>query len=966
MVTYAKRNFLNGAGYVIPALVTGAFFLLSCGGLSAAPDIQTTPEEQADEAEDSLPQDPAVRNGTLENGLSYYVRENARPENRAALRLVINAGSILEDEDQLGLAHFLEHMAFAGTESFEEDEIIGFLEDIGMRFGPHVNAYVSFDETVYTLEVPTENAETMERAFRILEEWGHRIALDDQDIERERGVIREEWRQGLGASQRLREQQFPVLLQDSRYAERLPIGDSDLIREFDPEVLRRFYDDWYRPDLMAVVAVGDFDGTQVEQWIEEHFGNMEAPEDPRERPTYPVPGHDERLFAPAADPEQPYTQVSIYNKAEIPPLQTEEQYRDRIANRLYSRMINQRFTELVQEPDSALLSGSSGRSRFVRPASVYYLSGTVEQDMVDDGLTALVREAARVQEFGFTEGEFERAKRNEMRDMERTYRQRDQLGHSEFASEYVDAFLRNEAFPGIEYEYELYEEILPDIRIEEVNDLADNYLAPHNQVVLVSMVEEEDTELPEETTLAAAMDSINRDELEPYDDTETDDELGLSLGEPGSVEEETYHEDIDTWEWQLSNGASVVVKPTDFRDDEILFHAFSYGGASRFPEEDSINAEFATTLVDQAGIGNYSSSDLSRILSGKDVSLSPYIDMYTEGFSGSTSPEDLDSFLRLLALHHGEPREDESIFESTRRRIEGSLRNAEAQPQFQFSSTLQRLLWDDHPRSRPVTADRLDELDYERALDIYRDRFADAGDFTYFFVGDIDVDELRPLVGRYIGALPGLGRNDRFEDTGMRFAEEQIQEVVRSGEAPRSITALVFTGDHSYGQQENTELRMLAEVLRIRLRESLRQEEGAIYSVSAQAQPRRIPMEQYILQVVFGSDPEESGRLAERTLEEMRSIRDGNLEEKYAGRAREAQLRAYEEGRQENAFWRDNLVSLYRNDRDPGEIETFPEVVEEVEREDLIEAAGRYLNEDQYIELILLPEEGEPERGEEE
>ncbi|MFP4644864.1 MAG: M16 family metallopeptidase, partial [Spirochaetales bacterium] len=939
------------------ALKTVILFVLVCATANAAPDIQITPETSADEARNELPQDPAVRTGTLENGLTYYVRENARPENRASLRLAINAGSILEDEDQLGLAHFLEHMAFAGTESFEEDEIIGFLEDIGMRFGPHVNAYVSFDETVYSLEVPTEDAEVMERALRILEEWGHRIALDDQDVERERGVIIEEWRQGLGASQRLREQQFPVLLQDSRYAERLPIGDTDLIRNFDPQVLRRFYEDWYRPDLMAVVAVGDFDGSQVEQWIREHFGKMEAHEDPRERPTYTVPGHDERLFAPAADPEQPDTQVSIYNKAEIPPVQTEEHYRERIANRLFSRMINQRFTELVQQTDTALLSGSSGRSRFVRPASVYYLSGSVEEDMVDEGLTALVREATRVQEFGFTESEFERAKRNEMRDMERTYRQRDQLGHEEFASEYLDAFLRDEAFPGIEYEYELYEEMIPDIRIEEVNALADNYLAPHNQVVLVSMVEEEDTELPDEATLADAMESVDRDELEAYEDIETDDELRVTIDEPGSIEQETYHEDIETWEWELSNGATVVVKPTDFRDDEILFHAFSYGGASRFPEEDSINAEFATTLVDEAGIEDYSSNALSRILSGKEVTLQPYIDMYSEGFTGSTSPEDIESFLRLLALHHGEPREDESIFDSTRRRIEGRLQNAEAQPNFQFSTTLQRLLWDDHPRSRPVTADRVEELDYQRALDIYRDRFADAGDFTYFLVGDIDVDTLRPLVSRYIGGLPGLGRNDRSEDTGMRFADDTIRETVRSGEAPQSITALVFSGLHDYGQRENIELRMLAEVLRIRLRESLRQEEGAVYSVSAQAQPRRFPVEQYILQVVFGSDPEEAERISERALEEMRSIRDGNLEETYAGRAREAQLRAYEEGMQENSFWRDNLVSLYRNERELSDLVTFPDVVEEIEREDLIEAAGQYLNEDRYIELILLPEE---------
>lgn len=942
-----------------------AFVLIAT--LSCATQGQRTADELAIEEqpgehsvasdETPLPQDPAVRTGTLDNGLKYYVRENSEPRNRAALRLAVNAGSILEDDDQLGLAHFVEHMAFAGTENFAEEDIVGFLENIGMRFGPHVNAYVNFDETVYTLEVPTENEETLERAFRIMEEWGHKMALDEADIERERRVIVEEWRLGLGASQRLREQQFPILFRDSRYADRLPIGDMDIVRTFEPATLRRFYEQWYRPDLMAVVAVGDFDGARVEEWITDHFSAMENPDGPRERPSYGVPGHEETLFAPAADREQPYTQVSIYNKAAIPPLRSEEDYRERIANRLYSRMINQRFSEIVEHPDAPLLSGSSGRSRFVRPAGVYFLQGIVEEDQIDAGLEALVAEAKRVQLHGFTPSEFERARRNELRAVERAYRQRNQRGSAQFASEYVRAFLENEAFPGIEYEYELYERLLPDIGIEEVNALADNYLAENNRVVLVSMVEREDTQIPGEEALRAAIDRVRTADLEPYEDRETDDALTLDLGEPGEIVEERYFEEIGTYEWRLSNGARVVVRPTDFRDDEILFSAFSHGGSSLLPDEDHVSASYAATIISETGIGDYSRSDLDRILSGQDLSLSPYIDMTSEGFSGSTSPEDLETFMQLLALHFGEPREDQEVFESIRRRTEGQLRNAEAQPNFQFSTTLQRLLWQDHPRSRPITAERIAELDYNRVLEIYRDRFADPGNFTYFFVGDIEIDKLRRLVSQYIAALPTLERDERFADLGMRYPEERIIETVRAGQAPQSLVAILFNGRHEYDQRENIALRSLAEVLRIRLREALRQDEGSIYSLSTQAQVQQFPWERYVVQIVFGADPDESEAIAERARGEIARIVEGELDETYVERAREAQSRTFEQGMRENTFWRSNLMSMYRNERDPVQIAEYPDVLESIDRDTIVDMARRRLAEEQFIQLILLPAE---------
>jgi zinc protease len=492
-------------------------------------DAETRPLDQP------LPVDPDVMVGKLENGLRYFIRKNNEPENRADLRLVVNAGSILEDEDQLGLAHFLEHMAFNGTKNFKKHELVGFMESIGMRLGPDINASTSFDETIFMLELPMDNPEFMATAFQILEDWAHNLTLDSEEIDKERGVVIEEWRLGQGASERVRDKHYPVLFKGSRYAERLPIGTKESLETFNHDAVRRFYKDWYRPDLIAVIAVGDFDSARVMELIRKHFGKLAGPPNPRERKSYGVPDHEDTLYSIATDKEIPSTSIQVYHMMEPEEERTLGDYRQQIVEQLYNGMLNNRFTELARKPDPPFIGASSGQGDLVRTKSVYALSAAVLEKGVDRALGALFTEAERVARYGFTPSELERQKVAVLRGMERAYTNRENMPSGSFAAEYTRAFLTDEPFPGIEYEYALYQRFVPEIALEEVNRVGRDWIKKNNRVVMLTGPDKEGLETPSEAELAAVLDSVADIEITPYVDTVTDKPLLADLPEGSKV-----------------------------------------------------------------------------------------------------------------------------------------------------------------------------------------------------------------------------------------------------------------------------------------------------------------------------------------------------------------------------------------------------------------------------------------------
>ena len=929
----------------------------SAGAQDAPPVVADTLDAATAPAESPMPIDPAVHHGRLDNGLTFYVRQNTRPENRAVLRLVVNAGSVLEDEDQLGLAHFLEHMAFNGTESFEKQEIIDYLERIGMRFGADINAYTSFDETVFMLEVPTDSADVLETGLRILEEWAHAITFDSLEVEKERGVVLEEWRLGQGAGSRIRDQQFPVLFQGSRYADRLPIGDPEILQNFEHESLERFYRDWYRPDLMAVIAVGDFDPDQMVQRIRDGFSRIPAPQSPRPRPDFDVPSHHETLISSVADPELTVASVSVVWKLPLASQGTHADYRRGMVERSWNSMLNFRFFEITQGSENPpFLYAGSGKGSFVRGSDVYQLQASVSEGEIESGLERLLLEAERVDRFGFTQGELDRQKADMLRGYERAWQERDNTESSAYSAEYGRAFLQDESIPGIGYEYALARRYLPGIEIEEVNGLGREWISDTNRVVLASSPEKPGVQVPSDEELLAAFGAVGTASIEPWADGPANQPLLAELPEPGTIVAESRNGAVDVTEWRLSNGVRVLLKPTDFKADQVLFSAWSPGGTSLAADDIYMSATWASSIVSASGAGELSAVDIQKQLAGKAVSVSPFIGELQEGFSGSASPRDLETMLQLVTLYATAPRRDETAYRSLLTRVGTVIENRGASPEAVWSDPLGVTLAQGPPRRLPPSRERLEQVDLDQALAFYRERFADFGDFTFLFVGTLDIDEFKPLVERYLASLPSSGRDETWRDIGVRPPGGIERRIVHKGQEPKAQTAIVFTGPFEYDRSNRLLLGATTDVLDIMLREVLREEMGGTYGASVSATPTRIPVERYGVRISYGVEPERLDELTAATFAVIDSLSTHGASAENLAKVQETRRRSRETDLEENGFW---LAAIFGYDRDGQPLEDILELdplLDGLTTEGIGAAARRWLDPLRYVQVSLLPE----------
>jgi zinc protease len=911
-------------------------------------------QEPSFEADAPLPVSAQVTIGELENGLRYYIRANERPENRAELRLVVNVGSILEDEDQKGLAHFVEHMAFNGTKNFERQELVRYLESIGMRFGPDLNAYTSFDETVYMLTVPTDRDDALPMAFQILADWANGITFDPEEIEKERGVVIEEWRGRLGAQSRLADAQIPVLLQGSRYAERLPIGRVEVLEIFPHETLTRFYEQWYRPDLMAVVAVGDFDPEEVLALIVDRFGSVD-PVDGSERPIFAVPDHSETLFHIATDPELTTTRVEVRYKLPTRRVETVAHQTRVLTERLYSAMLNARLSELTQRPNAPFLAASTGRGGLVRTSDMYSLVALVADGGAARGLETLLVETERVARHGFTEGELQRAKLNLLRSLERAYAERSRTNSGVYANAYTNHFLTGMPISGIAYEYALARAVIPQVSLDDVNRLAGEWIGGANRVVMVSAPAKDGIELPREAELLAVMGNVTTANVAPYDDADVAGALVAQIPSGSSIVEEREHPSVDVTEWRLGNGVRVLVKPTDFRDDEVVMRAYSRGGLSLASDDEYVSAEFATELVRASGIGSFSAIELQRALAGKAVSVSPFIGQMEHGFSGSASPRDLETLLQLVYLHFTSLREDSIAVAATIEQIDAFLANRSADPNAAFSDTLQVTLNQYHRRARPPTAELLAELDPRMAYRFFQNRFEDAYGFTFVFVGNLDLDELRALVETYLGALPARGREETWRDHGIRPPAGVVEKVVRQGIEPRSHTRLIFTGRVPFDRQRSHAVRTLASILDMRLMDVLREDLGATYGVQVSGSLSREPEERYTFGIAFGAAPDRLEELVAVTFAEIERIKVDGPDPAVLVRVKEIQRRERETSLRQNGFWVGQITAYDRDGRDFMDILTADQLIESTTPEIIRDAAREILDPEQYIRVSLSP-----------
>lgn len=908
-----------------------------------------------------IPSDPKVRIGTLPNGLRYYIRQNVKPEKRAELRLAVNAGSILEKPEQRGYAHFVEHTAFNGTKNFPKNDLVKYLQSIGIRLGNDLNAGTSFDETVYILPIPTDTARVVDQAFLILEDWAHGQVFDPTEVINERGVVNEELRGRKGAGDRMQQKYLPIALKGSLYADRSPGGTEATIMGATANSLRPFYRDWYRPDLMAVIAVGDFNVDSIEAKIKKHFSGLRKPANAPPRPVVPIPGNTAPLIAIASDKEATQTSVSLFFKLPRTGAGTVGDYRSGIMEELYFAMINGRFGEIVQKPDAPFLGAGASKGGFPgRVVDPFSLGAAVKDGGVERGLEALLLEAKRVDQFGFLQSELDRAKTNLLRGYERAHAERDKTNSYVYADEYLSNFFEGEPIPGIEYEYTTVQQLLPGITLADVNHLAQGWITEENRVVLITGPDKQGVPMPAEAQVLAVFDKATKTPVVAWTESVSADALVETLRPAGTIVS-TKPRPVGVSEWTLSNGARVLIKVTDFKADQILLGAYSPGGIGSVSDADFMSGLFATQIMNLSGLGQFNRIDLGKKLAGKAAAVVPTIFETYEGFDGSASPRDLETMLQLLYLNFTAPRLDTVAFAAFKSSAGPFLANRSLAPESHFGDTIQVTMAQGDVRARPLSPQLFAEVDPKKSLAIFKDRFADASDFTFVLVGNVDTVALKPLVERYIASLPRTGRVDAPKVSSKGFPTGVVDKIVRRGIEPKANTVVAFTGACTYTPENRLAIRAMVDAMELRLLENLREKLGGAYSPSISGGCARTPRTDYQIRISFQSSPENVDLLSRTVLAIVDSMKTQGPPEADVVKVREQILRGREVETKQNEFWRNNIRSRDQAGEDIGGLgPAYDEMVRKVSVQSIQAAARQYLNTGNYARFRLLPETKAP------
>ena len=904
-----------------------------------------------------LPTDPKIKIGKLENGLTYYIRENKKPENRAELRLVVKAGSILEAEDQLGLAHFMEHMAFNGTKNFAKNDLVSYLQSIGVKFGADLNAYTSFDETVYILPVPTDDKKILDQSFQILEDWAHNATLDHDEIDSERGVVIEEWRTGRGANQRMRDETLPILLKGSRYAERLPVGTLENLENFEYASLERFYKDWYRPDLMSVIAIGDFDPKEIEAKIKDHFGSIKNPEPSIERKEYDIPDHKETLVSIATDEEASFSTIGLYIKNDMEKETTFQDYYSSLLNIFYTSLLNQRLQEIAQQPDAPFIYAGTSYGNLLGNKNAFTAMANVKEGGLMEGLNGILTECERVKRYGFTEPELERFKKDFLSYYEQAYNERDKSQSRNYAQEYIRNFLENEPIPGIEFENAFAQKYIPKITLDEVNALSEKYFRPDNRVVVVNAPRKADMALPSQEEILNAMNRAPEKQVSRYVDGMVGLHLMTELPQPGSVASEKKLDEIDVTEIELSNGVKVILKPTAFKNDEVIMTAWSSGGSSLYDDKDYQSAANADAIVNECGIGSFSPTDVQKLLAGKTANARPFIGTLSEGMNGSCVPKDMETMFQLMYLYFTSPNKNKDLFDAYIEKSKALYKNLLSNPTYYFYNESAKIMSQSNPRGGqfPTEAD-WDKIDFDRTFEIYLERFQNAADFQFIFVGNFNVDSIKPYLNQYLGSLPSTNTKETWNDLGIRPPNGVVKKDIIKGTDPKSSVALRFHGNYAFDRKTNHLINSLTDLMNILLIEKIREEQSGVYGISAKPTTTKEPYENYMISITFPCKPENSDTLTNAVFDVINTLKTGGIEEAPFKKVIETQTREMEVKIKENGYWLGALKYNYQYGYDPKDILSYQKRIDEVTKEDLQMTAKKYLDLNNYVYLRLLPE----------
>lgn len=905
--------------------------------------------------EKPLPLDPAVRTGKLPNGFTYYIRHNEEPKNRVVFYLANKVGSILETDEQQGLAHFMEHMSFNGTTHFPKNELVNYLQKSGVRFGADLNAYTSFDETVYQLPLPTDKPEILQNGIQIMRDWAQEATLDPVEIDKERGVILEEKRLGQGAQERMRRKYFPMMLNQSRYASRLPIGTEEILKNFKPETIKEYYHSWYRPDLQALIVVGDVDVNVMEQTIKAKFSDLENPQQEKPRIKYTVALTGKNQFQVVTDPEMTDIVAQIMIKHKANDLTTASEYKAAITSQLFNRMLGARYAELLRQAEPPYLKGGAGIEDFLGGLDNFGVSVSVKPQGMEKGVKAVWREVERVKRFGFTATELDRARKSYLSRMEASLKEKNKTGSESYVQEYLKHFLKNEAAPGIDTEYELVKTSLPQITLEDMNKLAQTYIRNDNRDILLMAPEKDKAGLPDENNITNWLKAVEAEELKPY----TDEVSTLTLLKKGPVpgkvikEEKDAHLGITTL--TLSNGVKVILKPTDFKNNEIMFNSFSAGGTSLYPDADYQSAA-NSAIIPSFGAGNYNTTALGKYLSGKQISIQPYIGERSQGVNGGAAAKYLEDALQLMYAYLTEPRKDENQFQSIINRAKAGLVNRGSDPGTVFKDTISAVIGNYNVRRTPLTPAKLDQIKLEKAYQIYNERFADASATIFTFVGAIDIQAIKPLLEKYIASLPSTHKMEQAKDLGINPPAGRLEKNIYKGTEAKASVQLYFTGNVTYTTKDKMQLEALKETLEFRLLERLREDEGGVYTPGVYVSAGKYPHPRYTFVIAFGCAPQNVDKLITSALDEVNKLRSEGPPQVNVDKFKTEYQRSYETNIKTNKWWLTYLVGKLQDNESLNAMDDYDAEVQAITPKSLKLTAQKYLSGKNFMRFVLLPE----------
>ncbi|MFZ9694933.1 MAG: M16 family metallopeptidase [Chitinophagaceae bacterium] len=904
--------------------------------------------------------DNQVIKGKLDNGLTYFVRENKKPEKKVELRLVIKAGSINEDDDQQGLAHMAEHMAFNGTKNFKKNDIVSYLQGIGVEFGGDLNAYTGFDETVYILPIPIDQPGNLEKGFQILEDWAHQVTYLDEDINSERGIILEESRLGKSADERMFKKVYPELFKGSKYATRLPIGLDSIISNFPPDAIRRYYRDWYRPDIMAVIVVGDIKKEEALSYIHKHFAELKNPANARVREYATVPPYTAANAMVVSDKEATGYEFSInYPAYKIEPTRTLDQYRGDLIRNLYVSMLNNRFRELTQKADPPFVGAGAGFNSYAKFHESFSVSGSTGTQDVSKGLEAAITEIERVKRFGFTEAELDRAKKNTEAMYERMWNNRDKTESAVYADEYIRHFTDEEPVPGIDAEFKYVKELLPSIKLTEVNALTNRFRNEKNVFSYVAGPDaNEKMKLPTtESILAVLTAKATDNSIKAYEEKAIATNLLTKAPRSGKVVSTKKDAVLGTTELVLSNGIKVTLKSTDFKNDQILFSATRYGGTSNYSVADKYNAENATVVVNSMGVGQFSPTDMRKAMAGKSVSINPLIGQYTAGFTGNSSKKDIETLFQLLNLYVSEPRVDSALFKSVIQRSKAQVAMLGANPQFAFIDTLYKVLYTNNPLAPTAVpkAENYDKIQLMRAVEIYKERLGDLGGMHMILVGSFEEKEMIVLLEKYVAGLPASSKAT-YTDNKVRPFVGQNDFQFKKGKDDKSLILGVYHGELPYSENTALQLTGLSEVLNIAIIEEMREKIQGIYGGGTQVQFSKIPYGnyQFVLQLPCG--PSKVDTLVTTFRHQLKELAQKGIDTGYVSKVKKAWVEKHRVDIKKNEYWLSALDDIYQGEKTADRVVNAEKYYNAFGVEDVKKAANLLLNSKGKMIAVQLPE----------